>query len=229
MYEDDPQDTVFDVLGEAVFGGHPLGPPDHRPRAGDPRHAGRRRSRRSTPRRYVPGVGRHRGRGLGRPRPDRRAGRAHARRRGAGDARRRIEPAPADPAPHRALPAQGHRAVPRLPRRDRPAARRRPPLRLARARRDLRRPVLVAAVPGRARGARARLLGLLVRRPVRRHRPDRPVRRHAAGQGRRGDGRRGATSSRACASSPPPRRSSSARARTSRRAWCSRWSRPARA
>src|SRR4051794_5788333 len=27
MYEDDPQDTVFDVLGEAGFGGHPLGRP----------------------------------------------------------------------------------------------------------------------------------------------------------------------------------------------------------
>ena len=27
MYEDDPQDTVFDVLGEAVFGDHPLGRP----------------------------------------------------------------------------------------------------------------------------------------------------------------------------------------------------------
>jgi predicted Zn-dependent peptidase len=25
MYEDDPQDTVFDVLGQAVFGAHPLG------------------------------------------------------------------------------------------------------------------------------------------------------------------------------------------------------------
>ena len=34
MYEDDPQDQVFDVLGEAVFGAHPLG------RAGD-RHAPR--------------------------------------------------------------------------------------------------------------------------------------------------------------------------------------------
>ena len=42
MYEDDPQDTVFDVLGEAVFGGAPARAPDHRPRAGDPRHAGRR-------------------------------------------------------------------------------------------------------------------------------------------------------------------------------------------
>ncbi len=27
MYEDDPQDLVFDVLGEAVFGAHPLGRP----------------------------------------------------------------------------------------------------------------------------------------------------------------------------------------------------------
>jgi predicted Zn-dependent peptidase len=27
MYEDDPQDRVFDLLGEAVFGGHPLGRP----------------------------------------------------------------------------------------------------------------------------------------------------------------------------------------------------------
>src|SRR5918912_2967086 len=25
MYEDDPQDKVFDVLGEAMFAGHPLG------------------------------------------------------------------------------------------------------------------------------------------------------------------------------------------------------------
>ena len=25
MYEDDPQDRVFDLLGEAVFGSHPLG------------------------------------------------------------------------------------------------------------------------------------------------------------------------------------------------------------
>src|ERR1700740_2708377 len=27
MYQDDPQDRVFDVLGEAVFGSHPLGRP----------------------------------------------------------------------------------------------------------------------------------------------------------------------------------------------------------
>ena len=38
MYEDDPQDRVFDVLGEAIFGAHPLG------RAGD-RHAPRSSAR----------------------------------------------------------------------------------------------------------------------------------------------------------------------------------------
>ena len=73
----------------------------------------------------------------------------------------------------------------------RPAAPRRAPLRRARAGRDLRRAVLVAAVPGRARGARPGLLRLLLLRPVPGHGPDRPVRRHAAGQPRRGDGGRG--------------------------------------
>ena len=154
MYEDDPQDTVFDVLGEAVFGGHPLGRPI----------IGRAPVIRDTPvdaiaafhaSRYVPGLGRHRRRRLGRSRRGRRARRAHARRRpGASDVprrRARARRAGAD----RPLPAQGHRAVPRLPRRPRAAARRRPPLRRARARRDLRRPVLVAAVPGRARASAA--------------------------------------------------------------------------
>ena len=42
MYEDDPQEKVFDVLGEAVFGDAPAGARDHRPRRGDRRHAGRR-------------------------------------------------------------------------------------------------------------------------------------------------------------------------------------------
>ena len=128
MYEDDPQDTVFDVLGEAVFGDHPLGRPI----------IGRAPVIRDTPvdeiaafhaRRYVPALGRHRGGGLGRPRRDRGAGRAHARRQRAGGGRARARPGPGGAAQHRALPAQGHRAGPRLPRRPRPAARRRPPLR----------------------------------------------------------------------------------------------------
>ena len=79
MYEDDPQDTVFDVLGVAVFGDHPLGRPI----------IGRAPVIRDTPvdaDRRVPraplraGLGRHRGGRLGRPRRDRGAGRAHARR-----------------------------------------------------------------------------------------------------------------------------------------------------
>ena len=48
MYEDDPQDTVFDVLGERRLRRPPARAPDHRPRAGDPRHAGRRDRARST-------------------------------------------------------------------------------------------------------------------------------------------------------------------------------------
>ena len=195
MYEDDPQDIVFDVLGKAVYGEHPLGRPI----------IGRAPVIRDTPVDEIsafhaqplrPRRGRHRGGRLGRPRRDRRARRAHARHQRAPSRRRRRRsiPAPDDAALDPALPAQGDRAGPRLPRRARAAAPRRPPLRPARARRHLRRAVLLAAVPGRARGARARLLRLLVLGPVHRHRRDRPLRRHAARQPRPGDGgrRRGA-------------------------------------
>ena len=55
MYEDDPQDKVFDLLGEATFGDHPLG----RAVIGRARRSiGRRRRRRcapSTPRATCPG------------------------------------------------------------------------------------------------------------------------------------------------------------------------------
>ncbi len=79
MYEDDPQDTVFDVLGTAVFGEHPLG------RA----IIGRAPVIRDTPVEQIARVprralraelDRRRGRRLGRPRRGGRAGRAHARR-----------------------------------------------------------------------------------------------------------------------------------------------------
>ncbi len=40
MYEDDPQEKVFDVLGEAVFGRSPARARDHRPGGGDRGHAG---------------------------------------------------------------------------------------------------------------------------------------------------------------------------------------------
>ena len=80
MYDDDPQDKVFDVLGEAVFGDAPAGPRDHRD--------GRRSSAASTPaplhafhaERYVPSERRRRRRGLRRPRRARRDGPPRGRR-----------------------------------------------------------------------------------------------------------------------------------------------------
>ena len=198
MYEDDPQDIVFDVLGRAVYGEHPLGRPI----------IGRAPVIRDTPveeiaafhaRRYRPGSIVIAAAGSVDHDQIVELATQHARA-----ARRRPRAAAAAGAGHAALdaavPAQGHRAGPRLPRRHRAAAPRRPPLRAARARRHLRRAVLVAAVPGRARGARARLLRLLVHRPVHRHGRDRALRRHAARQPRRGDGDRRRRSSTACAS-----------------------------
>ena len=185
MYEDDPQDIVFDVLGRAVYGEHPLGRPI----------IGRAPVIRDTPveeiaafhaRRYVPGSIVIAAAGSVDHDADRRA--RHAARSEL--RRRRPPPPPLMPAP------DTPRSTLQFQRKDteqvhvclgahRAAAPRRPPLRAARARRHLRRAVLLAAVPGRARGARARLLRLLVHRPVHRHGRDRPLRRHAARQPRR--------------------------------------------
>ena len=199
MYEDDPQDTVFDVLGEAVFGGHPLGRPI----------IGRAPVIRDTPvdqiaafhaARYVPGsvvIA-----AAGSVDHDQIVELAE-RTLGAGreDAAPPIEPAPADPAPtvrfqrkdteqcHVCLGAVG------LPRGD--------------DRRFASR-VLDAIFGG--------LSSSRLFQAVREERglaysvysfagqyadtgPDRPVRRHAAGQGRGGDGGRRRRARRACASS----------------------------
>ncbi len=180
MYEDDPQDKVFDVLGEAVFGGHPLGRaiigraevvggagPGRA--AGLPRRALRarptsssRRPARSTTTRSSSSSARA---GVERP------GQV---------ARRRCRRPPDDEPPrmrfvakdteqyHVCLGAPGH------------PARRRAPLRAARARQHPRRHVVVAAVPGGPREARPGLQRLLVPVAVRRDGPGRPVPRHAA-------------------------------------------------
>ena len=178
MYEDDPQDHVFDILGGAIFGEHPLG----RPIIGAPR-GGRRDAGgvdRRLPRRPLPARQRGaRGRRVGRPRPPGGARRrAHPRRRRA--APPSPIPRPSGPQPsvrirvkdteqyHVCLGAPGV------------AARRRPPLHAADPGRDLRRELLLAPLPGDSREARARLRGVLVHGPVRGHRAGRPVPGHAA-------------------------------------------------
>ena len=190
MYEDDPQDTVFDVLGDAVFGDHPLGRPI----------IGRAPVIRDTPvadiaafhaRRYVPSsvvvaaagsvdhdvVVELAERTLGRP----------ARRRAGARC-----PIAAPPRPQARVRFQAKETEqvhvclggPGLPRHDD----RRYALRVLDA--IFGGLSLVAAVPERARGARPGLRGLLVLRQLHRHGPDRPLRRHAPGQPRGGDGGR---------------------------------------
>ena len=79
-------------------------------------------------------------------------------------ARRRASPPRADRHAGPPLPAQGHRAVPRLPRRARDRALRRAALRRVAARRDPRRLGVVAALPGDPREARDGVLRLQLRR-----------------------------------------------------------------
>ena len=88
MYEDDPQDKVFDVLGEAVFGAHPLG----RAVIGTAQVVGavtREQLRAFHAARYEPQQPRDRGRRLGRARRARADGHGARRRARAGSAPRR--------------------------------------------------------------------------------------------------------------------------------------------
>ena len=229
MYEDDPQDTVFDVLGEAVFGDHPLGRPI----------IGRAPVIRDTPvdviaafhaRRYVPRLGRDRRGRLGRPRrrssswPSARS--AAARR---GEPRRRPSPRRREPRRDRALPAQGHRAGPRLPRRPRAAARRRAPLRgcACSTRSSAGCPPRGCSRPcARSAGSPTRS----TRSPASTPTPARSASTSARGRTTSREAMEvvGDELDRAARASPRPRRSSCARARTSRRASCSAWSPPAR-
>ena len=191
MYEDDPQDTVFDVLGEAVFGDHPLGRPI----------IGRAPVIRDTPidviaefhaRRYVPGavviaaagsvdhdaivelaertLGDARGARAGR-RARARAGRAAAR-----------PCASCARTPSRSTSCSAASGCSAATTAASPRAS------WTRSSAGCRRSRLFQAVREERGLAYSRLL---VRRPVRRHGPGRPLRRHAPGQPRRGDaGRR---------------------------------------
>ena len=230
MYEDDPQDKVFDVLGEAVFGDASAGPGDHRPHA--------RSSAASRPptlpafhaARYVPGNVVIAAAGQRRPRRARRRSCTRADGRA-----RRGRPRPASRARPRmpraahAVRRQAHRAVPRAPRRARasPAtttaasrcassttssAARRPRGCSRRCARSAAWPTPSTpssrSTPGPARSASTSARG--------------PTTSRAAARGRR------PPSSSACAPSRPPPRSCTAPRRTSRAAWSWRSSRPPR-
>ena len=191
MVEDAPQDLVHDLLSEAIFSGHPLGRPV----------IGRAEVISSISRRSISAY--HRRAYV--------AGNVVLAAAGNLEhdqvlalleraARQRVEPpAPEDAgalaarpragAEH-ALPAEGHRAVPRLRRRARHLAVRPAPLRGVAARRDPRRLGVVAALPGDPREARDGVLGLQLRLAVHGHRPDRDLRRHARGEPRRLHGNR---------------------------------------
>ena len=201
MYEDDPQDKVFDVLGEAVFGGHPLGRAIIG-RADVVGSAGPDALRAFHAARYVPtnvvvaaagsvdhdalvelveraGIERIGGRAPALPAaPD------------AQPARRRFFAKETEQY-HVCLGAPG------------PGARRRAPLRAARARQHPRRDLVLAALPGGAREARPGLQRVLVPVALRRLGPDRAVPRHAPGQRRPRAAAWWPTSSSASAPSPP--------------------------
>ena len=186
MYEDAPQELVHDLIADAVFGDHPLG----RPVIGTaevissiPQDA----IARYHDEMYVPsnivvaaaGNIQHEQivelvqQGL-----ERRAGQRSRPREPAAAAR-------AGTAAAAALPAQGHRAVPRLPRCAGHLAVRPEALRRVAARCDSRRLGVVAALPGDPREARDGVRGVLVHLAVHRHGPDRRVPRDARGQPRR--------------------------------------------
>jgi len=194
MYEDDPQEKVFDMLGEAVFGDDPLG------RA----IIGRAEVISDTPTDAIARFHHSRYRpdnvviaASGAVDHDALVALARERTGAAADVSvRGGRPTAADAADaaRRPVPpvrAQGHRAVPRVPRGPGALAPRRPPVRVAGAGHDLRRHLVLAAVPGGPRAPRARLCRVLVHQRLPRHRPGRALRRHAGRQpGRRAVGGR---------------------------------------
>ena len=227
MVEDTPNDLVHDIAAEAVFGSHPLG----RPVIGSAEvisSVSRRALAVVPPARVSVRQDRPRSRGQ---RPPRRAdGDARERRNGADPgpglaARKGVR---AHGKPGRPLPAQGHRAVPRVPQRAR----------------DLARSTTGASRPRSwTRSSAAR----------RRHGSSRRSARSAGWRTRSTAtrrstptrGRSASTSARVRTTSPSASRSRSrssrtslpatfdptssrARRRTSRAASCSRWSRPPR-
>ena len=195
----------------------------HRPRR---RHLGHeRRGPAGLPRGALrAGRRRHRGGGIAGPRRGRRSSRDGL------DVPQRPAAAAPPPVPRccrrTCASCQGHRAVPHHARRAGARPRRRAPLRAARARQHPRWDIVVAAVPGDPRAARAGLQRLLVSVAQRGDRADGDLPRHPARQRRPGADRSSPTSSSACARTASPPRSSSDPRRTSRAASSCRSSRP---
>ena len=182
MVDDNPQDLVHDLVAEAVFGGHPIGRPV----------IGRAEVISSVSKKALTAY--HRAAyaadnivvaAAGNVTHDRVVELLSARLPATRAARPRPEAVRARAAARLPLPAQGDRAVPRLPRRARDLAPRRAPLRRLAARLDPRRLRLVPALPGDPREARHGVLRLQLRLAVLRLRADRPLRRHARGEPRR--------------------------------------------
>ena len=176
MYEDDPQEKVFDLVGSAVFGEHPLG------RA----IIGRAQVIKETPAeeiarfhaaRYAPSNIVIAAAGA----VDHDEFVALAADRVASESTGPVlAPLPAPARVHAAtgLRAEGHRAVPRVPGRPGPLAPRSAAIRAPGAGHDLRWHVILAPVPGDPRAPWACLLGVLIHERLSGHRPDRAVRRH---------------------------------------------------
>ena len=185
MYEDTPQELVHDLFSQAVFGTHALGRPGDRHRGGDldrqqasglglsPLDVQRREHRRLCSRQ-------HHARAAARPPRERRAQERGTRTWDAAG------PAAARPAARAGapLPAQGHRAVPPLPRGAGHLALRPPPVRRVDSRFHPRRLCVIPSLPGDPRETRDGVLGLQLRVAVHGHGPRRRLRRHARGESR---------------------------------------------
>ena len=226
MYEDDPQDKVFDVLGEAVFGDHPLGRAIIGRARRRGRHAGRAAWPPSTPGATCPATSSS-------PPP----ARSTTTRSSSSSS----------------APGSSVRARSRRRRRATPPATEAPP-RVRFVAKDTEQYHLCLGAPGIARDDERRfalrvldnVLGgtsssrlfqevrekrglaytrLLVPGPLRGHRPGRPVPRHAAGQRRPALRRRGRRARALPRRTRPREASSRAPRRTSRAASCCRWSR----
>ena len=204
MVEDAPQDLVHDLLSEAVFSDHPLG----RPVIGRAEVISSisRRSISSYHRRaYV--AGNVVLAAAGNLEHDQLLGLLEraARQRVEPPAQTHARPVAARPraGPGHALPAKGHRAVPRLHRRARHLALRPPPVRRLAPRRDPRRLGVVAALPGDPREAWAW-----------------PTRSTASARSTRTRASSASTSARARRTSPRASRSSPSRSPTSPPATC---------